>query len=224
MNHNKTPNEPLIWRMHFWWFFQNGLRREHVPVRKVLRSLLQVGGVFCHRAEGLKKIPWESDKKISGGTAAPLTSSVIQWKSPKFPSIFEDEKGWERNSRDWLRCRKLLNASEAESWMKLGRCQAKVFCKRAMFWQKQTRFRTLLTLYIDCFFQSVLNKPWFLRNISFFSNLMMYQDFIHVSFIVLTCSNMFWHLSYKKRVASCGILWICLGGPAPHFRRSAKHA
>ena len=67
MNHNQTPNEPLIWRMHFWRFFHNGLRQEHVPARKVLRSLLQVGGVFCHRAEGLKKIPLGIRKKTSPG-------------------------------------------------------------------------------------------------------------------------------------------------------------
>jgi hypothetical protein len=59
MNHNQTLMNLKFGACSFGLFFFCGLSREHVPARKVLRSLLQVDGVFCSRAECLKKNPRE---------------------------------------------------------------------------------------------------------------------------------------------------------------------
>ena len=52
------------------WSFYSGLKREHVPARRVLRSLLQVGGVFC-RTEGLTRYPLEIWRKKSREKTVP---------------------------------------------------------------------------------------------------------------------------------------------------------
>ena len=62
MNHNQTLNEPLIWRMHLWWFSTLGWDKSMFLREKFCAVSCGAVAFFRSRAEGLKKTTGNLEK------------------------------------------------------------------------------------------------------------------------------------------------------------------